>query len=603
MSASASAETAFTVETQLVTFPSLTLDCGATLLNVDVAYETYGSLNAERTNAILVLHAFSGDAHAAGISKETGQPGWWSAMVGPSLAFDTDRYFIISSNVLGGCRGTTGPASIDPTAGRPYAMRFPVITIGDMVRLQKMLVDHLGVGRLLAVAGGSMGGMQALEWAVAFPNSIAAAIPIAATSRHSPQQIAFNEVGRQAIMADPDWNEGDYYDFKPPGRGLSIARMVGHITYMSDASMREKFGRRLRDKDAFGFDFSVDFEVESYLRYRGSQFVTRFDANSYLYITKAMDYFDLSAAHGSLAAAFNRASARFLVLSFTSDWLYPTYQSIETVSALRSRNLDVAFSELTSTYGHDAFLVETKEQSEMVAGFLDSVHRDISQPAFNAPRGEASTQVPSQEILDRFDYAMIAEIVEPGSRVLDLGCGEGELLAWLREHKHVDARGVEIDPNKVRRAVSRGVSVYQSDIEQGLTDYPDAAFDYVILSQTLQEMLRPLRVLREMLRVGRHAIVAFPNFGHWTTRFSHLISGRAPQTKLFPYVWHESPNLHFLTINDFISLCREQKWVVERQIFVSGNREVRMLPNFFAEVAVFSMRRGSSQSTSAVPID
>jgi homoserine O-acetyltransferase/O-succinyltransferase len=580
-----SVEATFTVETQVVTFPSLTLDCGVTLMNVDVAYETYGTLNAARTNAILVLHAFSGDAHAAGISKETGQPGWWSPMIGPGLAFDTDRYFVISSNVLGGCRGTTGPGSIDPATGERYAMRFPVITISDIVRLQKMLVEHLGIERLLAVTGGSMGGMQALEWAVAFPEAVAAAIPIAATARHSAQQIAFNEVGRQAIMADPDWNEGNYYDARSPARGLAVARMVGHITYMSDASMRDKFGRRLRDKDAFGFDFSVDFEVESYLRHRGSQFVNRFDANSYLYITKAMDYFDLSAGHASLASAFDRTRARFLVLSFTSDWLYPTYQSLETVSALRSRNIDVAFCELPSTYGHDAFLIETKEQSEMIAGFLENVHRDLT----TAPKTALSHDVHT-EISARRDYAMIAELIEPGSRVLDLGCGEGELLAWLREHKRVDTQGVEIDSNKVRRAIARGVSVYQSDIEQGLTDYPDATFDFVILSQTLQEMRYPLRVLREMLRVGRQAIITFPNFGHWTTRLAHLSSGRAPRTKLFPYDWYESPNLHFLTVHDFVSLCHEQNWVVEREIFVRRNREARLLPNLLAEVAVFSIR-------------
>ena len=580
-----SVEATFTVETQVVTFPSLTLDCGVTLMNVDVAYETYGTLNAAHTNAILVLHAFSGDAHAAGISKETGQPGWWSPMIGPGLAFDTDRYFVISSNVLGGCRGTTGPSSIDPATGERYAMRFPVITISDIVRLQKMLVEHLGIERLLAVTGGSMGGMQALEWAVAFPEAVAAAIPIAATARHSAQQIAFNEVGRQAIMADPDWNEGNYYDARSPARGLAVARMVGHITYMSDASMRDKFGRRLRDKDAFGFDFSVDFEVESYLRHRGSQFVNRFDANSYLYITKAMDYFDLSAGHASLASAFDRTRTRFLVLSFTSDWLYPTYQSLETVSALRSRNIDVAFCELPSTYGHDAFLIETKEQSEMIAGFLENVHRDLT----TAPKTALAHDVHT-EISARRDYAMIAELIEPGSRVLDLGCGEGELLAWLREHKRVDTQGVEIDSNKVRRAIARGVSVYQSDIEQGLTDYPDATFDFVILSQTLQEMRYPLRVLREMLRVGRQAIITFPNFGHWTTRLAHLSSGRAPRTKLFPYDWYESPNLHFLTVHDFVSLCHEQNWVVEREIFVRRNREARLLPNLLAEVAVFSIR-------------
>src|SRR5438270_11273430 len=291
-------------------------------------------------------------------------------------------------------------------------MRFPVITISDMVRLQKCLIDYLGIPRLLAVAGGSMGGMQALQWSVAYPDSVAAAIPIAATSRHSAQQIAFNEVGRQAIMSDPDWNNGDYYDLKPPGRGLAIARMVGHITYMSDGSMREKFGRRLRDKDAFGFDFSVDFEVESDLRYRGNQFITRFDPNSYLYITKAMDYFDLSATHGSLAAAFERARARFLVLSFTSDWLYPTYQSLETVSALRSRSLDVAYCELKSTYGHDAFLLETIEQSAVISGFLQSVFREQSRkakPERNPPNDIKLSAADSEtypQISTRSDFAL-----------------------------------------------------------------------------------------------------------------------------------------------------------------------------------------------------
>src|SRR5882724_10920268 len=352
------------VEASSVRFDSLSLDNGAVLSPVEVAYETYGTLNAAKTNAILVLHAFSGDAHAAGISTETGKPGWWDNMIGPGKAFDTERYFVICSNVLGGCRGTTGPASINPATAAPYAMSFPVITIGDMVRLQRMLIDWFGIPRLLAVSGGSMGGMQALEWAVAHPDRVVTAIPIATTARHSAQQIAFNEVGRQAIMADPDWSEGNYHGKQPPARGLSVARMVGHITYMSDASMREKFGRRLRDQN--------QFEVESYLRYRGSQFVDRFDANSYLYITKAMDYFDLTHGRHSLSAAFENVKARFLVISFTSDWLYPSYQSLEVVRALRGRNCDVAYCELPSSYGHDAFLVNVAEQSELVRGFLAS---------------------------------------------------------------------------------------------------------------------------------------------------------------------------------------------------------------------------------------
>ncbi len=349
-------------ESAISTFEKIDLDCGATIAPVQVAYESYGTLNEAKSNAILVAHAFSGDAHAGG------EGGWWSSMIGPGKGFDTDKYFVICSNVLGGCRGTTGPSSINPETGEPWAMSFPVVTLADMVRLQKMLIDSLGIKRLLAVAGGSMGGMQALEWAVAYPGSVAAALPIATTARHSAQQIAFNEVGRQAIMADPDWNEGNYYNGKPPGRGLSVARMVGHITYMSDASMRAKFGRRLRAPD--------QFEVESYLQYRGSTFVDRFDANSYLYITRAMDSFDLT-QRGSLGALFEKIPTRFLVISFTSDWLYPSYQSLEVVSALRSRNCDVAYCNLASDYGHDAFLVEVKEQAELVRGFLASTFRSL----------------------------------------------------------------------------------------------------------------------------------------------------------------------------------------------------------------------------------
>ena len=368
------------VEPTCARFDSIALDSGATLSPVEIAYETYGELNAAHSNAILITHAFTGDAHAAGISQETGKPGWWDNMIGPGKAFDTDRYFVICSNVLGGCQGTTGPASLNPATDRPYAMSFPVITIRDMVRLQRLLIHHLGISQLLCVAGGSMGGMQALAWAVSFPDMVRSVIPVATTWRHSAQQIAFNEVGRQAIMADPDWAQGEYYDSKPPARGLSVARMVGHITYMSDESMREKFGRRLREKEKFGFDFGVDFEVESYLRYRGNQFVSRFDANSYLYITKAEDYFDLTNGTGRLADAFKidgitPIDTRFLVISFTSDWLYPSYQSQEIVRVLRRVNGDVAYCDLQSNYGHDAFLVDVAEQSEIVRGFLNSTAR------------------------------------------------------------------------------------------------------------------------------------------------------------------------------------------------------------------------------------
>jgi homoserine O-acetyltransferase len=366
------------VSTEIARFEGITLESGAHIDPVEVAYETYGTLNADRGNAVLVVHAFTGDAHAAGMSRETGKPGWWDNSIGPGKAFDTDEYFVICSNILGGCQGTTGPASINPATGKAWGMSFPAVTVRDMVRLQKMLVDSLDIRQLLAVAGGSMGGMQALEWAVSFAENVRSVIVIASTARHSPQQIAFNEVGRQSIMADPDWNGGDYYEGAAPARGLSVARMVGHITYMSDESMREKFGRRRKDQPATAIDVAPEFEVESYLRYRGSQFVTRFDANSYIYITKAMDTYDVSTGTASLADAFEGVSTRFLVISFTSDWLYPSYQSQEIVRTLRRRNHDVAYCELPTNYGHDAFLVDVEEQTELIRGFLRSTFRNLA---------------------------------------------------------------------------------------------------------------------------------------------------------------------------------------------------------------------------------
>jgi homoserine O-acetyltransferase len=365
------------VEPQFESFAELPLDCGEVLKNVQVAYEAYGTLDKRKQNAILLLHAFSGDAHAGGIDHD-GKPGWWANMVGPGKAFDSGKYYVFCANVLGGCRGTTGPGSINPATGQPFGLSFPGITIGDMVRLQKLLIDRLGIEKLLAVAGGSMGGMQALEWSVAYPDAVEVCMPLASTARHSAQQIAFNETGRQAILLDPDFHGGNYYGKGVPARGLAVARMVGHITYMSDESMREKFGRRLRGRETFSYGFDVDFEVESYLRYRGSQFVNRFDANSYLYITKAMDYYDLAAGHPSLAAALERARSKFLVVSFTSDWLYPTYQSLEIVNALRSRNHDVTYCELSSNYGHDAFLVDVAEQAEIVRNFLARSYAEVS---------------------------------------------------------------------------------------------------------------------------------------------------------------------------------------------------------------------------------
>lgn len=353
----------------------LALEGGGRLGPVTLAYETYGRLNRDKTNAVLILHALSGDSHAAGRYLESDKhPGWWDNTIGPGKAFDTDRYFVICSNVIGGCQGSTGPSSIDPRTGKRFGLSFPMVTVSDMVNAQVRLIDHLGIERLLAVAGGSMGGMQALQWAVSYPERVVAAIPIATTAKHSPQQIAFNQVGRAAIMADPNFRDGDYYDGEVPKNGLALARMIGHITYLSDESMQQKFGRRLRGKKTYGYNFfDIDFEVESFLRYKGDTFVDRFDANSYLYITKAIDYFDLSLPYGSLARAFEKTKSKFLVVSFKSDWLYPPYQSKEIVRALMVNGIDVTYCEIDSRYGHDAFLLDAGEMPRMIRGFLDNV--------------------------------------------------------------------------------------------------------------------------------------------------------------------------------------------------------------------------------------
>ena len=363
------------VESRFLTFAlppgELVLESGEKLGPITLVYETYGNLDKDRANAILVFHALSGDAHAAGYHEGDDRPGWWDNMIGPGRAFDTDKYFVICSNIIGGCRGSTGPASENPVTGRPYGLDFPVITVRDMVDAQAELVDHLGIEKLLCVTGGSMGGMQALQWAVSYPERVRSAIPIATTARHSPQQIAFNEVGRQAIMADLNWNNGDYYGRTPPTRGLSVARMVGHITYMSDESMAEKFGRRFQDHEK-GDKFEPDFEVEGYLQYRGDNFVKRFDANSYLYITKALDYFDLDNGKG-LENVLRGVRTKLLVIAFKSDWLYPAYQSREIVRACKLAGVDATYCELNSSYGHDAFLLETGEQEYLVKHFLSNI--------------------------------------------------------------------------------------------------------------------------------------------------------------------------------------------------------------------------------------
>ena len=354
------------------------LESGEVLENVNIAYETYGKLNFSKDNVILVFHALTGDAHAAVYNKETDKkPGWWNEMIGSGKAFDTDKYFVICSNILGGCKGTTGPSSINPKTNKPYGLSFPIYTIEDAVRLQKELIDYLGIKKLI-VAGGSMGGMMAQSWAIMYPEMVKGCIIIASTSKLSPQAIAFNAVSRNAILSDENFNNGDYYDKEHPEKGLSIARMVGHITYLCEEAMKNKFGRRFLTKNTEdrtitgvrNFDFHSDFQVESYLHYQGQSFVNRFDANSYLYITKAVDYFDLTYKYGTLSDAFKNSKAKFLVISFSSDWLFTTNQSKEIVNALVKTNKNVSFCEIDSPCGHDAFLLEFEAQTKIIKGFL-----------------------------------------------------------------------------------------------------------------------------------------------------------------------------------------------------------------------------------------
>jgi len=350
----------------------LILESGEKFGPITLAYETFGQLNKEKSNAILILHALSGDSHVAGPG------GWWENFVGPGKGIDTDKYFVICSNVLGGCRGSTGPSSINPKTSKPYGIDFPIITIGDMVNAQRRLIDYLGIEKLLSVVGGSMGGMQVLQWMVACPDCICSAIPIATTMKHTPQQIAFNEVGRQAVMADSNWRNGDYYGHCIPAKGLAIARMIGHITYMSDASMAEKFGRKIKAERATS-KFAAEFEVEGYLRYRGDNFVKRFDANSYLYITKAIDYFNILNGN-SLSDIFHGLRAKVLVIAFKSDWLYPAYQSLEIAKACKLAGMDASYCEVNSNYGHDAFLLEIEQEAHLISNFLKSLNGNSKEP-------------------------------------------------------------------------------------------------------------------------------------------------------------------------------------------------------------------------------
>ena len=534
------------------------LENGGALPELQVAYETYGSLSPAGDNAIYICHALTGDAHVAGYhSAEEAKPGWWDAMIGPGKGIDTNRFFVVCANILGGCMGTTGPSSTDPRTGKPYGSSFPSITIGDIVRVQQLLLRELKISRLAAVVGGSLGGMQALEWSIRFPEMAQKCICIASGMNLSAQALAFDIVGRNAIMEDPAWANGDYYENeRKPHQGLAQARMIGHITYLSSENMERKFGREKKEILVPLPRFATPFQVESYLDHQGMKFVNRFDANSYLHISEAMDVFDLTENVRDPADAFHNVDpkTRFLVVALSSDWLFPPEQSLDLANALIRAEKRISYCLLRSPYGHDAFLVEIDRLAEVLRAFLESPDRP--EPARHdhkttAPLGRRA----GKRAEANGDFSLISRLIHKKAKALDLGCGDGRLLCELFAHKNIFGLGLEIDLENILAVIRRGLDVFQCDLDQGLNTIPDKTYDYAILSQTLQEVRKPRQLLNEMLRVAREGIVSFPNFGNWRQRLRLGLTGKMPVSDSLPFEWYDTPNIHLSTLRDIRALC------------------------------------------------
>jgi homoserine O-acetyltransferase len=568
------------------------LERGGQLPSITVVYETYGALNDRRDNAVLICHAISGDSHVAGHDQQD-DLGWWDIAVGPGKAVDTDRYFVICPNILGGCRGTTGPNSTNPRTGRPYGTDFPMITMGDIVRVQRRLIDHLEIPRLLAVVGGSLGGHMALAWATQYPDRMAGTAAIATSPRLTSQALAFDVVSRNAILHDPGYQSGHYYDQGPgPKVGLAIARMLGHITYLSRESMMEKFDAdRLSPRDV-ATQFETKFSVGSYLAYQGDRFGERFDANSYITLSMAMDVFDLGSTPEQLAAALRPATCRWLVVSFTSDWLFPPFQSQQLVDALLANNQPVSYCNVQSLCGHDAFLLpdDLDRFGALLSGFLDNLNgTGVRGDAAHEGHGGGAKPTSIFHDLQRLDYDSIAQLIPPGASVLDLGCGTGGLLSLLRDRGYQQIMGIELDQHAVVSCVRRGLDVIQADLNKGLASFADGQFDFVVLSQTLQTIIDVRLVINEMLRVGRQGIVSFPNLGYHKLRRQLSEQGRAPLVALGGGTrWYDTHNVRFLTIADFDEFCREQAIRVHQHVSLDteARRRVDDDPNRNADLAI-----------------
>jgi len=569
----------------------LVLHRGGALENVTVAYETYGELSPARDNAVLICHALSGDSHVAAHNADD-SPGWWDLAVGPGKVIDTDTYFVICPNILGGCRGTTGPGSINPTTGEPFGAEFPTVTVADMVAVQMRVLDHLGIDKLLAVIGGSMGGHQVLHWAAFHSDRTCGVIPVATSPFLSSQSRAFDIVSRNAIRRDPNFHDGQYYDKDTgPEVGLAIARMIGHIPYLSFEAMDKKFG------DSAPRDVPVDFEKEfsegSYLGFKGAEFVDRFDANSYVTLTMAVDLFDLGHDDATLTAVLSASTCRWLVMSFTTDWLFRPEESQQIVDALVRSDRPVSYCNVYTECGHDAFLLpdDLEGYGGLIRAFLANLGGnggDASAMPADGDHHPASIFHPSHP--QCLDTERIVELVPPGASVLDLGCGNGELLAALRARGHKHTMGVELDQQAVLACVGRGVDVVQADLNEGLDAFTDNQFDCVMLSRTLQAVMDVERVIDDMLRVGRRCIVSFPNFGYYKLRDMLYHEGRAPEAAgVLSHKWYNTPNIRVLSIADFEDLCRERGITIHQAIALDTeqHKEVTDDPNLAADLAIF----------------